>query len=164
MDARTKLNFMGNERLSFWWWLKLALNAFLVLCVLRQGLQGMTPEGVRGTLGQVLVGLGAGINLYHYRILRLAAGPLQRPAKLVTTGGLLPYLRHPMYFGEAILVVGLVIIGGSLLMAFVAAVSLTAMYLLCHAEDKAMAHRFPDTFSAWAKHTGTRSHSGRFPL
>lgn len=142
---------MGNEKLSIWWWLKLVLNALLIGIVIYLGLSGASVETPMLITGQILVFLGAVTNLTHYFILKRSAGGLQRPDQLVTTGGLLPWVRHPMYFGEIFLVIGLVFIVGNWFGVLIALCSIASMVVLCQTEDKAMAIRFPESHESWKK-------------
>ncbi|WOO42299.1 methyltransferase family protein [Rubellicoccus peritrichatus] len=145
---------MQTEKLSIWWWLKLVLNTLLIGIVIYLGLSGdIEPSSFLVLMGQFLVLFGAVVNLSHYLILKRAAGGLQRPGQLVTRGGLLPWVRHPMYFGEVFLVVGLVMISAHWIALLLAVISITSMVMLCQSEDQAMARRFPDQHNAWKRHS-----------
>lgn len=143
---------MDAEKLSIWWWLKLGLNSSLILLVICLGFTGRMVVSSSGFIfGQLLVILGAVINLYHYAILKRAAGGLQHPGQLVTRGGLLPWVRHPMYLGEMLLIIGLVLMAWHWIALLLALCSIIFMVILCRSEDDAMGRLFPDEHAIWKK-------------
>ena len=103
--------------------------------------------------GIVIVLTGSAIELTHYRIIKRAAQELGSPDQLVSSGGLLARVRHPMYLGDLIMATGLLILGFDLV-AFVIYLLLAAtIFGLCHQEDRMMADRFPGDFPAWRDKT-----------
>lgn len=95
---------------------------------------------------------GGALNLWHYRLLK-AVGNAEAPDRLMTKGGLWPWIRHPMYFGELLLMTGLTLMIG-LAATPVWLVSIVCLVTLAKVEDAAMARRFPEMHAAWSKRSG----------
>lgn len=140
--------FSGASR---WWTLKFLLSV-LLLALFFLRLLDYSPSLSMLLLGQVLVIIGAAINLWHYLIFKKRNPALGAPSTLVTTGGLLPWIRHPMYLGDIILAVGILFIGGLWLpLTAVALVYLIVIEIVAREEDLAMRNRFGDVYTEWEK-------------
>lgn len=145
------MDFAG---ISKWWLPKVLLSLALLLygatvAILRPGAVSFSST----LAAALLMILGAGIHLWHYGILKREAGGLGRPARLVTTRGFFPSIRHPMYLGDAIMSAG-----GWLLSADASATVLLVLFLLTllplvRDEDRMMARAFPDQFASWQDRT-----------
>ena len=104
--------------------------------------------------GQVLAVLGCLIHLVHYRILRRSVDRLDAPARLVVDGGLLPWIRHPMYLGDIGAMLGFMLIWPTAASISVAAVGIAAAVAQAVAEDRGLRARFPVDFEAWSRRSG----------
>ena len=96
-------------RVSVWWWTKItiALALFLQAGVVLGGGVGASLVPIPLWVAQVVIGVGALLSLGHYGILKSTTRDIARPARLVTRRGLYPWIRHPMYFGDFVVIVGL---------------------------------------------------------
>ncbi len=136
-----------------WWLPKLALTLTLIVYTGWELLSGPLAPLPMVTLGQALVVTGAAIHLYHYRLLKGPNRALDRPDSLVTRGGLLASIRHPMYLGDAIMVTGAAVLAGSLVGCLLLAACLATIDRLAREEDRLLAQAFPETSPAWRKST-----------
>ena len=141
--------------LSVWWWLKTAVDALLVGALILAGLCGeaWAVPGWLLTAGQLLVFLGAAINLWHYAILKKQAHYLGKPDKLVTSGGLFRMVRHPMYLGELLLVTGLTLMLWAWWAVMLWGLFTVSVLRLVRIEDDQMAGVFGDDHRAWVQRT-----------
>ncbi|MEM8549228.1 MAG: methyltransferase [Verrucomicrobiota bacterium] len=142
------------KELPLWWFLKTGITATLVgmFVVVSWHHQLKAPDALI-VLAQAIIAIGALINLYHYRILKRVAPRLGAPQKLATHGGLLPWIRHPMYLGELIFVLGLTLLISSLWALVLAVIYFYAIVRLSVAEDRQMATRFGDVHAHWCRKT-----------
>lgn len=100
--------------------------------------------------GILLVVAGSVTELSHYRMLKVKAKELGAPKRLVMRGGLLQYIRHPMYLGDVVMAFGLGFLSGTI--GLVAAVMFVPVVMgLCVQEDKMMRAKFVEDFSSWEK-------------
>ncbi|MEM1022895.1 MAG: methyltransferase [Myxococcota bacterium] len=137
--------------MSIWWAGKVAAGLFLVLQpVLSLALDGPGPV-LRPLLGAgALMGaLGSIVHLGHYVLLRRRAGALGRPRTLVTEGGLLPFVRHPMYLGDSVAILGFGLMWPTVIALVVMALGLACAVLQAFREDRQLAHTFPEAHRAW---------------
>jgi len=100
--------------------------------------------------GILLVVVGSITELSHYRIIKAKAKELGAPENLVRAGGLLGYVRHPMYLGDVVIAFGLGFFSG--LPGLILAVIFVPIVMgLCLQEDKMMKAQFKDEFGEWEK-------------
>ncbi|WP_420828267.1 methyltransferase family protein [Ectothiorhodospira shaposhnikovii] len=100
------------------WWTKVAAISVLIGLVIERFLAGGLPGWPSPAipLAQLLVVFGGCITLAHYALLRrkgVTCTEPQDPVRLVRSGGLFPSTRHPMYLGDAVTCVGLVMLAPS---------------------------------------------------
>ncbi|MEO0794158.1 MAG: DUF1295 domain-containing protein [Verrucomicrobiota bacterium] len=115
-----------------------------------RGFQNDWPSGIVLLGAQVIIAAGALFNLFHFAVLKRGAGNLGTPSMLVTQGGLLPWVRHPMYLGESVLVLGFAILGTSMISSMFALMYIVSITRLCLAEDRSCSAQFPESFASWA--------------
>ena len=112
-----------------------------------------TPPWVR-TAGQVLV--IAGFVLMIMASLRLGRGltatPVPNARGQLITGGLYRYVRHPIYTGVLLIVVGLTLRSGSVVTLAVAVVTVVFFDRKARWEEAQLRERYPD-YAEYASHT-----------
>ena len=137
-----------------WWVLKnlglliLLFNAFYAAS--QGGLYGNSAVLV---LAQLVMLTGALTSIVHYFALKHANPNISKPEGLVSEFGLFRLVRHPMYFGDSLLCVGLILMVPSLISVFLALFISLAVWRLCIAEDFAMQSRFGPDFERWFQKT-----------
>lgn len=138
-----------DRSVSPWWVGKMIFALGLLGWFIVSGLYGHWGGGPAYWLGQGCIALGAAVNLYHFYRIKHEAGSLCRPSKLVTTGGLLPRVRHPMYLGELMVIIGFVLTIASPLAVIPGVFYLWFISLLCQDEDLSNAEVFPAEYASW---------------
>ena len=137
--------------MSIWWAGKIAAGLALVLLpfvsLIFDGPAPVIPP--RLGFGASMGALGSLVHLAHYVLLRRKAGPLGRPRQLVTEGGLLPFVRHPMYLGDGVAILGFGLLWPSALALAIAGLGLGCVLLQALREDRQLARDFPDAHAAW---------------
>lgn len=139
-------------RLSPWWWTKvavalgLAVQAFVVVGFGR----GHPTVAIPPVVGPAVMVAGALLGATHYWILKQATPNLADPSTLVTARGLYPWIRHPMYLGDFLVIVGFALLCPTILSACAVPVAAIALVQLARFEDDLLAARFGDSFRAWA--------------
>ena len=112
-----------------------------------------TPSWVR-LVGQVLV--VAGFVLMIVASLRLGRGltatPVPNARGQLITGGLYQYVRHPIYSGVLLVVVGLTVRSGSFVTLSVAIVTVVFFDRKARWEEAQLRERYPD-YAEYASHT-----------
>lgn len=145
---------MDRRGVSRWWLAKVLFSLALILygaasAILRPG--AVAFSGI--IAAALLMILGALIHLWHYGLLKRTAGELGRPARLVTTRGFFPYIRHPMYLGDAIMSAGAWLLSADAPATIILILFLLTLPPLVHDEDRMMARAFPDEYPDWAART-----------
>ena len=141
---------MGPEK--FWWRIKVACGAALILHVVVYFLGPAGTGIVPRLLAQTVAVGGGAITLYHHRLLRRARGP-NGAAALVTRGGLFNWIRHPMYTGDLLLYAGLTLLAPDVVSVSLLLLGAIALYQQARAEDAYLLSVHGDTFSAWQART-----------
>jgi protein-S-isoprenylcysteine O-methyltransferase Ste14 len=143
--------------ISPWWVLKIIATLTLLskMVVASLGYWSISTPIVNITAwpAQLLVILAGIFNLWHFRILKKSAGEIGEPRILVTAGGCLPRIRHPMYTGDLFLMLGLWLLyfdlwGGLLWIAGVTGVVQQARF-----EDRQLAQRFGEQHRVWRQNS-----------
>ncbi|BCS97120.1 hypothetical protein DSLASN_27520 [Desulfoluna limicola] len=149
--------FQSKNTPPLWWMIKVAATLLAVArpfwVIAAGGSLWPLPSFVPLFICQVLVLTGAGIHLWHYRLLKTGNASLALPDHLVTKGGLFPWVRHPMYLGDLILIIGFSGIlpdveGLAILLAGVVGLACQAQV-----EDAELNERFPNAFPPWRTRT-----------
>ena len=104
-------------------------------------------------LAQSVMLTGALTSIMHYFALKHANPNIGKPEGLVSDFGLFRLVRHPMYLGDSLLCVGLVLMAPSLTSVFFALLICLAVWRLCIAEDFAMQSQFGTDFDHWCQKT-----------
>lgn len=139
-----------------WWLVKVIAGCLLLALVADYYLFSLMPLGWKLTLpfiprwlAQGVVCLGGLLNLHHYLILKRQNTNIAQPSCLITDQGLFSYIRHPMYLGDLILYVGLLLLAPSYLAVIVFLFAYYALYRQACVEDEYLAGRFPVQFGRW---------------
>ena len=131
-----------------WWSLKVAAGLVLigqVVVVLGVGVP-VSRLDVPLALGQSIAIAGGAIALVHYAMLRSSSRDISRPAALVTSRGLYRVVRHPMYLGDLVLMVGFALTCATALAVACVLVGAFALVRLARAEDATLLARFEPEF------------------
>ncbi len=105
-------------------------------------------------VSQVLVLLGAAMSLFHYARLKHKNSDVQHPCRLVTEGGLWPWVRHPMYLGDILMFAGFWTFLTSPLTLPVLLLGYIAMVKQVDVEERFLAEQFRASFLVWQSQTG----------
>lgn len=141
--------------ISRWWPAKVVLSLIAILYAVYSLVAGPFTPALELPLlpGQILIVSGAALHLWHYKILKQEVPAPGNPARLVTGKGLFRFIRHPMYLGDAIMVLGATLMSGELLSLLLMAAFLPAVFFLARDEDRMMAEAFGKEFAAWRSRT-----------
>ena len=144
-------------RVSIWWVLKTGLAAGLIFYVLATLLlrRPLYPPLFDTTLivGQLIAIVGGGLHLWHYALLKSETAKLASPHRLVTRGGLFSRVRHPMYLGDLLLMLGFFLLGRDWIALALMLGGLASLVRLCVAEDRRSADLFPEEHAEWKSRT-----------
>ncbi|MGF1574095.1 MAG: methyltransferase family protein [Sumerlaeia bacterium] len=138
--------------ISYFWPLKLVLSLAIIGLTCFTLFQAEIPTA-RWLLAVCVILAGAAIELSHYRVLKKSVGPLGKPEKLNTTGLLFPVIRHPMYFGDLLMLLGFSLLAFTPLLFGIYAAFAVICLLLCLSEDRMMQAAFPEEFNPWKART-----------
>jgi len=139
---------------SPWWFLKAAGGLGLIglsSWAMIEGRAQPLPDGPPRVVAQAAVLLGAGVELWHFFLLKRGAGSLAEPKALVTEGGLLSFVRHPMYLGDLLWMAGMLLLHVSLASFAAAALGTIGLLGQVRHEEGLLAARFPDEHAAWVE-------------
>jgi len=100
----------------------------------------------------LLVVIGGGLNLGHYLVLGRSLRAQSEP-RLVTSGGLFAWLRHPMYLGDALLYLGFAVYPATPVSLVAYPVAAWALIAQARREDGALAQAFGADHDAWRRRT-----------
>jgi protein-S-isoprenylcysteine O-methyltransferase Ste14 len=141
---------------KFWWRAKVTAGAGLIvwLCIVFIVLPPEKYPLVPQFFAQVIAVSGGCITLWHYRILGPGSRKWAQPETLVSRGGLYSFIRHPMYLGDAVLYLGLALLGSGWPAWFLLAFGWLALFLQARTEDRLMNSAFGDEFATWRSKTG----------
>lgn len=110
-------------------------------------LNDIVPNIIRAPLGILLLILSAYLAI---TTLSIVFGEI-RKVPVVIRKGAYQYCRHPMYFSEIILYLGLIIISISLAAVLIWIVAIIFLYYLCRHEEKLLLQRFGDEYSRYMR-------------
>lgn len=105
-------------------------------------------------LGQVVVLIGGSMSLFHYVLFKQKNPEMQFPAKPLMKGGLLGYIRHPMYAGDCLMFSGFWLMMPMLWSLPILVFGLLAIVRQAHEEDAYMFQQFPQQLQVWKQSTG----------
>jgi protein-S-isoprenylcysteine O-methyltransferase Ste14 len=120
------------------------------------GLPFVAESGTLNLLGLVLAGAGAALAIWarwHLGRNWSAVVSIREQHDLIRSG---PYraVRHPIYTGLLLAILGTVLIIGEFRALVALAIVLASFYLKARKEDVWLAREFGETFEGHAKHTG----------
>lgn len=104
-------------------------------------------------VGQALVLAGAGINLQHYFFLKRSNPNVAAPDFLVSSRGLYHWIRHPMYLGDVILMIGLSLLAPGPAAFLLLILGMVGVGVQSRIEDAQMARAFGQPFEDWRSRT-----------
>lgn len=137
--------------MSLWWAAKIALGlalAFQPLVSLGLNLPGPLVRPAM-TLGTFVAVLGCLVHLGHYVLLRQRESDLDAPRQLHRTGGIWPWVRHPMYLGDAVSMMGFVLLWPTALALALTLAGWACVAFQAMTEDRELARAFPAEHAAW---------------
>lgn len=139
-----------------WWRVKICCGALLITLLVDHYIFGILPRDLYlPTLpGQLLAIAGGLLTLYHHHLLGRARDGSDTPTELISTGGLYPILRHPMYSGDCLLYLGLFLMAPKPAGLAILLLGWLALTLQARAEDRYLAERFGDAFCEWRRRSG----------
>ena len=113
-------------------------------------LNAFIPRLIRMPVGVVLLCLAAGC---AYSGLKIVFGEV-RETPAVIRKGVLKIMRHPMYFSEVMLYLGLFLLNMSLTAAGVGVVATIFLYYLSRYEERLLLNRFGDDYQTYMQDVG----------
>lgn len=133
-----------------WWSLKLFSGSALIGALFLHFIYQIPSQfSFPIIVGQLMVISGAGLSLAHYFKLKKSSEDISRPNTLEHTFLLYKLIRHPMYFGDFIVYIGLFLLFPNLVSAFILAIGLIALVKQSMVEDVFAEHWFPEEFQKW---------------
>ena len=134
-----------------WWRIKVVVGSLLIALLVENYTLSSLPIMWQASVwpGQLFTIVGGICAIWHYRLLRHAAGCIDDPQLLVTGGGLYSRIRHPMYLGDCVMYLGLFMLAPGLPGLLLLCLGWFALSRQADAEDSAMRNAFPYAFDAW---------------
>jgi protein-S-isoprenylcysteine O-methyltransferase Ste14 len=149
-------NAGGNDHSTRWWWLKVLCGVGLIIGVAVRFVAdtSITNWYFPVFLAQLTVVIGGVLYIWHYLLLKRKVATSSAQAHLVTAGGLNKFIRHPMYFSDALYYLGLALLWPSIASSVILVVGWFALRKQAMTEDEWCARRFAEMHQAW--HTRTK--------
>ncbi|BBM84652.1 methyltransferase family protein [Candidatus Uabimicrobium amorphum] len=135
---------------SLWWYAKVVLQLGMIAYVVCT--QSFYHFSV---YGQALVAFGASNNIYHNVIFKKSCPCLSEPKTLVTKGGLLPWIRHPMYLGDIIIGLGFLLIAMDIVCGILFLGLCVTAVMQSRWEEYKLRQLFPQEYPQWQKNSKT---------
>ena len=147
-----------------WWNMKVLAGLTLILLASDQVMLRWLDPLIEppAWMAQLCVISGAVIFGYHYWLLRRNNRVITEPTQLQCTGGLFPWIRHPMYSADMIINAGLVLLLVHPLTLAVWSFACVALVQQARAEDTYLAQRFGSEHAQWREGSGLLL--PRFPI
>lgn len=139
------------------WAIKVLVGLLLVALAFLSPLVDAVPTRVFRVplwLAQIPALIGPILHGWHYVLLRSRIPHLEQPPALVTSGGLLPWIRHPMYLGDALAMLGFTLFWPTLVSCMLLPIGLLALILQARLEDAELRRRFPQAHRQWSMRAG----------
>lgn len=138
----------------FWWSLKIICGASLITALFLKVIYQLTPWFYFPVVAaQLLVFTGAGLTLWHYLKLKRSSRDISQPKHLVCRAGLYKFIRHPMYFADMLVSIGLFLLFPTIVTTLILLVGLIGMVRQSQVEDLYMQSLFVDEFDQWRAKT-----------
>ena len=148
---------MRPDTMTSVWILKIALQLVHITYVMLASLQVLGPPPmltVSSVWIALLVPLPVASNLWHYLLLKRQGGDVCNPSRLVTSKGLFPFVRHPMYLGDILVVIFLGLSWFNWVSCLIGCLTILAIWRLAQAEDQTLRRRFNEMYPDWFTRTG----------
>jgi protein-S-isoprenylcysteine O-methyltransferase Ste14 len=113
-------------------------------------LNGVIPRLLRIPIGVVLICLAAWC---AYSGLKIVFGEVRETPSVIRKG-VLKYMRHPMYFSEVMLYLGLFLLNMSLAAGVVGLAAAFFLYHLSRYEERLLLNRFGDDYRSYMRDVG----------
>ena len=154
-DAFSGGQAVGGEPGIRWWRVKVACGFLLVLGVVLKYLAETYPTLYHGNtaFARLAVVFGGVLVIYHYLLIKRGYRQAEPAARIVTTGGLFGLVRHPMYFGDIVMYLGLTLLACNFLSVALMAVALLALVRQASEEDAFLSRVYPAVYVPWARRT-----------
>lgn len=136
-------------------WIYVGIQAILLLgLVVLPGRSDWKTDGLVGIVGLVFLVGGLAIGALSAIMLGRSLTPTPVPVQhgQLTTAGLYRFVRHPIYTGVLLIVIGLTIRSGSVLTLALAAVTIGFFNHKARWEERRLAERYPE-YEAYAEAT-----------
>ena len=150
---------LGNQKPQgchsiFCWSVKVCCGTVLIASSFICTLYGLQPWFTPPLfLAQTLIVVGGLSGLFHYRKLESFSCRFAQPDILVTDQALYRFIRHPMYFSDSFVCMGLFLLFPTIPSVFVLALGTVALIRQSKEEDRYLAQRFNQEFTRWKKRT-----------
>jgi protein-S-isoprenylcysteine O-methyltransferase Ste14 len=135
------------------WFIKISMILLLAGWLISTVIQGTYRHDFFTIWGQCLAAIGFLIHSAHFVILRRTNKSMVEPKQLVTTKGLYRSVRHPMYLGDFLLMMGLAFMiphwGAPVLLL----IGFFGIKMQCEYEDEKLAKIFGEDFTHWKEKT-----------
>lgn len=158
--AKPDVKVRGNAWFSFWSW-RILLLIFLLLILQDGGRQEVTIDFILfhvstaiGWLGAILVVAGIALAIWarYYLGRNWSSHPTHKEHHDLVTGGPYTWIRHPIYTGMLLALIGCMVVGS--LFGFVMFAILLVVFLVrVDKEERIMLSLFPDQYPAYQKRT-----------
>ena len=139
------------------WILKIALQLVHITYVVLASLQILGPPTMLALSSvwiALLVPLPVASNVWHYLLLKRQGGDVCNPGDLVTSKGLFPLVRHPMYLGDMLVVILFGFIWLNWVSLLIGALTTLSVWWLAQAEDQMLQRQFEERYPDWFRRTG----------
>ena len=147
---------MRRAGISPWWSPKVVLQLAAIVWAGWSAVAAPAPApslGPAWLAGAALLLVGGACELWHYALLKRASPRVGDTAVLLTRGGLYGVVRHPMYLGDAIMVLGALGMARDSVALALALAFAAVLAPLVRDEDALLRKRFGEDFEAWAART-----------
>lgn len=133
-----------------WWATKLLCGLGLITGLVLRFVANVEPQWHSQIIvGQVLVVVFGAVSLGHYWLLKRANADIGKPIRLVSHGGLFNLIRHPMYFADIFIYLGLFLLFMHPLSLLILLLGLIAVFKQAVIEDSALAKQFGQKYWQW---------------
>jgi protein-S-isoprenylcysteine O-methyltransferase Ste14 len=138
-----------------WWRVKVACGSLLILGVVLKYLVFEYPTFTHDYTNQarLVAVLGGAVVIYHYLLIKRGYLQADPSARIVTSGGLFPLVRHPMYLGDMIMYLGLTLLACNFFSIALLVVAMVALVRQAGEEDAFLSRAYPAEYGPWARAT-----------
>jgi len=135
-----------------WWFVKVFCELALIPFTLDRYFYFFFDQWftVPALIPQALILTGGSISLYHYYYLRGQNDNIAMPKVLVMDQGLFRRARHPMYFGDLLVILGFFLFAANYLTMSLAIIGFLSIKKQALIEDDHLKTIFGESFHKWA--------------